>query len=558
MGKPRKGSSTTSRQGDSEDMPLPNLASQLNFIDQLLQWNLHDLDHFIAVLKQRIAAEEVYVQALNAIECLPPTPPCTMLPNFDKETSYAKALAQYESSIKRTVSGRRELVTTMQHQLEVLHILKDHQQKRHLKINTTLGEKNSNYLCYRIHDLAESQKVYKNKCAELEQEDSREVEGTQGSNEVRDIEATKQLHRRSRAGLHAIRAHLAKAHVLEHNHRIAKLKHQVVDADREYRKSVLFLEGLRKKQLKTSHLATKHVEILFMDKSEIAKSVLRNILVVEQAVQGREMSMTQSMTQTSESMNGMDDLALFTKGYGMLQFDVPDAVVYEHYIHGQLKDVQFGTSLKVYADVHKRNVPLLVEQCIQAVERMGGLQKEGIYRISGRQTAVNTLKLEFEKDEQKVDIDQYDIFTIASVLKVYLRELEEPLLAMSPKQQAEYTGTDDDAYRLQILEVQLAQLSEPHLLTLQILIEHLARIAANAKVNKMTTSNLAMIFTPAILHDEQAPDKVLLDLISHQEALFAKITRKNKEDQLGRSSLDDQGSLASSLEYKAHATTPHP
>lgn len=40
----------------------------------------------------------------------------------------------------------------------------------------------------------------------------------------------KQLHRRSRAGLHAIRAHLAKAHVQEHNHRIAKLKHQVIDA----------------------------------------------------------------------------------------------------------------------------------------------------------------------------------------------------------------------------------------------------------------------------------------------------------------------------------------
>lgn len=29
-----------------------------------------------------------------------------------------------------------------------------------------------------------------------------------------------------------------------------------------------------------------------MDKSEIAKSVLRNILVVEQAVQGREMSVS--------------------------------------------------------------------------------------------------------------------------------------------------------------------------------------------------------------------------------------------------------------------------
>lgn len=103
-------------------------------------------------------------------------------------------------------------------------------------------------------------------------------------------------------------------------------------------------------------------------------------------------------------------------------------------------DVQFGTSLKVYADVHKRNVPVLVEQCIQAVERMGGLQKEGIYRISGRQTAVNALKLDFEKDELQVDIDQYDIFTIASVLKMYLRELEYPLITMSLKQQSEYTG----------------------------------------------------------------------------------------------------------------------
>lgn len=32
-----------------------------------------------------------------------------------------------------------------------------------------------------------------------------------------------------------------------------------------------------------------------MDKSEIAKSVLRNILVVEQAVQGREMSVSENV-----------------------------------------------------------------------------------------------------------------------------------------------------------------------------------------------------------------------------------------------------------------------
>lgn len=167
MGKPRKGTSTTSRHADSEDMvtalnhilhkadsdalfPPPFTLFPTAFAQPCLALWLHwptiamelagsrslyscsettvrllsQVAHLRYWLRTSITAEEVYIQALNAIECLPPSPPLAKLPGFDKETTYAKALAQYESSIKRTVSGRRELVTTMQHQLEVLHILK--------------------------------------------------------------------------------------------------------------------------------------------------------------------------------------------------------------------------------------------------------------------------------------------------------------------------------------------------------------------------------------------------------------------------------------------------
>lgn len=85
-------------------------------------------------------------------------------------------------------------------------------------------------------------------------------------------------------------------------------------------------------------------------------------------------------------------------------------------------------------------MPVLVEKCIQAVESMGGLQKEGIYRVSGRQSNVDALKLEFEKDEEAVKLDAFDVFTIASVLKVYLRELSEPLFPLPAKDRIEYSS----------------------------------------------------------------------------------------------------------------------
>lgn len=69
-----------------------------------------------------------------------------------------------------------------------------------------------------------------------------------------------------------------------------------------------------------------------------------------------------------------------------------------------------------------------------------GLQKEGIYRVSGRQSNIEALKHAFEENEE-MDIDKkYDVFTIATVLKIYLRELEEPLLKIDMQKRIQYSG----------------------------------------------------------------------------------------------------------------------
>lgn len=100
----------------------------------------------------------------------------------------------------------------------------------------------------------------------------------------------------------------------------------------------------------------------------------------------------------------------------------------------------FGGSLESYAIEHNRAVPMLVTKCIEAIEGMGGLQKEGIYRVSGRQSNIEQLKHQFELDEDKVNLEAYDVFTIATALKMYIRELKRPLFEFNVQTRSAYSS----------------------------------------------------------------------------------------------------------------------
>lgn len=84
-------------------------------------------------------------------------------------------------------------------------------------------------------------------------------------------------------------------------------------------------------------------------------------------------------------------------------------------------------------------IPLILWLCVKAVEK-NGLQKEGLYRISGRQTDVFDLKMNLETDAYKVCLDDHDIPVVAAIVKMYLRELPEPLFMFSYKSRQEYSG----------------------------------------------------------------------------------------------------------------------
>jgi SLIT-ROBO Rho GTPase activating protein len=59
-----------------------------------------------------------------------------------------------------------------------------------------------------------------------------------------------------------------------------------------------------------------------------------------------------------------------------------------------------------------------------------GLHHQGIFRVSGSQVEINNFREAFERGEDPLAevTDASDINSVAGVLKLYLRELREPLL----------------------------------------------------------------------------------------------------------------------------------
>lgn len=172
---------------------------------------------------------------------------------------------------------------------------------------------------------------------------------------------------------------------------------------------------------------------MLKEKADKVKVALDVILKVENKGLQQSEIFVQQASKTAEHIVGDKDIEQFRNEFKREEFAVSTPIYYHNYYAGESKDLLFGISLLEYAHAHRRTVPLLVIKCVEAVERMGGLKREGIYRISGRQSNIEKLRQAFEKDEEATVLNEstYDVFTIANVMKQFLRELDTPLFPLS-------------------------------------------------------------------------------------------------------------------------------
>lgn len=166
----------------------------------------------------------------------------------------------------------------------------------------------------------------------------------------------------------------------------------------------------------------------------------------------------------------------------------------------------FGVSLNRLYERDGLAVPMVVYQCIQAVD-LFGLNVEGIYRLSGSVPSVNKLKSMFDTDTTSPQLDFrnpehffHDVNSVAGLLKQFFRDLPDPLLTREYYDNfIEAAKNEDDVVRRDSLHATINNLPDPNYATLRALALHLHRVTENSSVNRMTSQNLAIVFGPTLM-----------------------------------------------------------
>uniref|UniRef100_A0A671RSH5 Unconventional myosin-IXb-like n=1 Tax=Sinocyclocheilus anshuiensis TaxID=1608454 RepID=A0A671RSH5_9TELE len=155
------------------------------------------------------------------------------------------------------------------------------------------------------------------------------------------------------------------------------------------------------------------------------------------------------------------------------------------------------------------SVPFVMEKMLVHVE-MNGLYTEGIYRKSGSACRAKELHHILEKDPQAVSLDNYPIHTITGLVKLWLRELPDPLMTYSLYNDFLYAADLPEASeRLRAIYRKLDELPPSNFSTLERLIFHLVKVAKEEAHNRMSANALAILFAPCILRCPDSSDPLL-------------------------------------------------
>ncbi|XP_055956290.1 unconventional myosin-IXa isoform X3 [Patella vulgata] len=150
-----------------------------------------------------------------------------------------------------------------------------------------------------------------------------------------------------------------------------------------------------------------------------------------------------------------------------------------------------------------QKIPPIVEKLISAIE-LQGMFTEGIYRKSGSAPKVRSLIQDIDANASGVELENYAVHVLATVLKRFFRDLPEPLMTFDLYDNFLMAAEiKDDKERLQTLSNVIEGLPKPNYDLFERLIFHLSRIAMHEDSNKMSAPALAIIFAPCLLRSNK-------------------------------------------------------
>lgn len=194
----------------------------------------------------------------------------------------------------------------------------------------------------------------------------------------------------------------------------------------------------------------------------------------------------------------------------------------------------FSSTIQRRAVFEGQKVPLIVSRCLEEVEQRG-MDVEGIYRLSGGNSAIAAIENAFASVSVNADRKQAnkitellsgDINAVTSALKRYLRKLPDPLIPFALYSSFTKVGqskTDTNERCQELVMRVILRLPSANKHALYLIGKHLDKVNYYSSVNRMNFKNLSVVFAPTIARDATG-EREIMDMGARNEAtelLFA-------------------------------------
>ncbi|GAB5360727.1 hypothetical protein AAMO2058_000652200 [Amorphochlora amoebiformis] len=239
------------------------------------------------------------------------------------------------------------------------------------------------------------------------------------------------------------------------------------------------------------------------------------------------------------SMDADSDIDEFTSHTVRMYGPIPPIEHYTYQLACTLKDIKAGRfegnpNSYFYATLEHcmtmqegkttAQVPIIVPNLINAIRELGGYTQEGIFRLSAKKEDLLRLRAQF--DSGNLEVKETSPHVPAGLLKQWLRELAEPLIPtemyadaiLIAKAKADIADVRDFIEKLPLINRKV----------LSSIGKMACEIAALSSINKMTFSNLAIVFAPGMLRNPSEDPAEMLEN-SKYESLFTKVLLESQK-----------------------------
>ncbi|XP_077033172.1 protein FAM13A isoform X5 [Agelaius phoeniceus] len=192
----------------------------------------------------------------------------------------------------------------------------------------------------------------------------------------------------------------------------------------------------------------------------------------------------------------------------------------------------FGVSLLELQQqgLSKNGIPIVVWNIVEYLTQHG-MTQEGLFRVNGSMKMVEQLRLQYERGEEVELVKDGDVYSAASLLKLFLRELPDGIItsALHPRFIQLYQDSRNDMQKESYLKELLKELPDAHYSLLKYLCQFLIKVAEHHVENRMNLGNLATVFGPNCFHvrsgfegmkELEICNKIMTKMLENYNTLF--------------------------------------